>query len=107
MKTVRVGIPNQVVDDVGNVLDWAVVRGKGIDKQVMAKILQNQKRTFDEGVVMRQILIVPDQLALKRWEMDREPKQREKDTTHPGALEEGARFSEQPAVSSDGSGRRS
>ena len=102
MKPVRVGIPNQVVDDIGNVLDGAVVRGKGIDKEVMPKILQNQKRAFDEGVVVRQILIVPNELTLQRREVDRESQERENDAANPGALQERAYLAEARVISSGG-----
>lgn len=102
MKAVRIGIPNQVVGDVGNVLDWAVMRGKGIDKQVMAKILQNQKRAFDEGIVVRQILIVPDELSLERRKMNDESQEREDGAANPGALQERAYPAEARVISSGG-----
>jgi hypothetical protein len=101
MKAVRVGIPNQVVDDVGNVLDGTVVRGKGIDKQVVAKILQNQERTFDKGVIVRQVLIVPNELTLERGEVDSEPEQRQDHAANPGALQERAYLAEWRALSRD------
>jgi hypothetical protein len=102
MKPVRVGIPKQVVDDVRNVLDRPIVGRKGIDEQVMPKILQEQKRAFDEGVVVRQVLIVPNKLSLERREVDRETQEREDNAANPGALEESAYLAESRLVSNTG-----
>src|SRR2546423_12436379 len=102
MKPVGVVIPNQIVDDVRNVLDWPVVGRKGIDKEVMAKIFQNQKWALDEGIVVRQILIVPNELPLQRGEVHREAHEREDDTANPGAPEERTDLAESRLVSSAG-----
>jgi hypothetical protein len=80
-------------------LDWSVVGRKGIDEQEMAKIFQNQKGAFDEGTVVRQVLIVPNKLSLERREVDRESEEREDDAANPDALEERAYFAERRLIS--------
>ena len=77
MEPVRIGVPNQVIKNVGDVLDRPVMRRKRIEKEIMAETLQDQERAFDEWIVMRQILVVPDELPLERGEMDRESQERE------------------------------
>ena len=68
----------------------------------MAKIFQNQKRAFDEGIVVRQILIVPDELSLQRRKMNGESQEREDGAANPGALQERAYPAETRVISSGG-----
>jgi hypothetical protein len=84
MEAVGIGVPNQVIENVGDVLDRPVMRGEGIEKEIMPERLQDEDRAFDKGIVVRQVLVVPDELALERGEMDRESKKREERATHPG-----------------------
>src|SRR6266404_3781749 len=77
MEAVRIGVPNQVIENVGNVLDRSIMRRKRVEKEVVSKTLQDQDWTFDERIVAGQVLIVPDKLSLERWEVHREPEQDE------------------------------
>src|SRR4030081_3759899 len=106
MEPVRIGVPNQVIENVGDVLDWPVMGRKGIEKEIVPKTLQDKERALDERIVARQVQVVPDQLSLERREMHREPKQRENDAARPGALEQRGCFPEQRAISSAGCDRR-
>ena len=65
METEFVRVPKKVIGEVGDVLDRPVMRGKGIEKQVMAQRFQDQERALDEGIVEREILIIPDALSLQ------------------------------------------
>ena len=49
----------------------------------MPKGLQNQERTFDKGIIPRQILIVPNELSLQGWQMDGEPDEGKQDAARP------------------------
>ena len=59
------------------------MRGKRIQEEVMSECFQNEKRTFDERIVVRQILIVPDKLTLQGWRANGEPEEREYRATYP------------------------
>jgi hypothetical protein len=65
MKAVGVGIPKTVVEKIGERLDGAIVRRKGLRKEVMPEALQNQERALDEWILQRQILVVPNALAVQ------------------------------------------
>jgi hypothetical protein len=60
-----IGIPDQVIDGVGDVLDWSVMRGKRVEKEVMTKRLEDQERALDERIITNEELIIPDQLTLQ------------------------------------------
>jgi hypothetical protein len=70
MVSVTVGIPNEVIENVRDVLERPVVPGVGIGKEVMAECFQNKERTFDKRIVASQVKIVPKKLALERWKVD-------------------------------------
>src|SRR5258708_7390656 len=106
MEPVRISIPNQVIENVGDVLDRPIMRRKGIEKEIVPETLQDKERALDERIVARQVLIVPDELPLEGREMHRKPKQRENNAAHPGALEQRSCFPEQRLISSAGCGRR-
>jgi hypothetical protein len=65
MKSELVRIPKEVVDDEGDILDGAVMGRQRIQKQIMAERFGNKDWTFNERIVVRQILIVPDPLPLQ------------------------------------------
>jgi hypothetical protein len=65
MKAVGIGVPDAVIEKIGNVLNWAVVRRKGLQKQVMPEAFQNQERTLNERILRRQILVIPNALAIE------------------------------------------
>jgi hypothetical protein len=54
-----------------------------IQEQIVAKGLRNQEWTFDERIVMRQILIVPDPFPLQSGRMHQNRRRREKDEMKP------------------------
>src|ERR1700719_1551287 len=65
MKTKLVRVPKEVVENKRDILNRAVMRRKRIEKQMMAKRLQNQKRALNKRIVVREILVVPDSLSLQ------------------------------------------
>jgi hypothetical protein len=40
----------------------------------MPETLEDEDWAFNEGIVVRQVLVVPDELSLERGEVDRESK---------------------------------
>src|SRR6267142_6678720 len=93
MESVGVGIPDEVIENVGDVLDRTVMGREGIEKEIMSEALQNEERTFDERIVVRQVLVVPNELALEGREVDGESKQHEHRAARPSALTERRDFS--------------
>ena len=93
MEPVGVSVPDEVIENVGDVLDRPVMGREGIEEEVMPKALQNQERALDERIVVGQVLIVPDQLTLKGRKVDRESEQRQQGAARPGALTERRDFS--------------
>src|SRR3982074_1444053 len=65
MEAEFVRIPKKVISEVGDVLDRPVMRGKGIEKQVVAQRFQDQEWALDERIIEREILIIPDALSLQ------------------------------------------
>jgi hypothetical protein len=65
MVAVRIGVPNQVIEDIRDSLDGPVVAGEGIGEEVMAECFRNQERTLDKRIVSRQVEIVPEQWSLQ------------------------------------------
>jgi hypothetical protein len=57
---VTIGVPDQVIENVRDVLEGPIVSRIGIGKEVMAEGLENEQRTFDEGIIPGQINIIPD-----------------------------------------------
>lgn len=49
------------------------MRRERIKKEVVAKDLKNEDRTFDEWIILGQILIVPDKLTGERGEAREHP----------------------------------
>ena len=69
MVSVGLGVPNQVIENVGDVLQGPIVPGVGIGKEIMAERFQNQERALDQRIVPGQIEIVPDELPLERGDV--------------------------------------
>jgi hypothetical protein len=59
-----VGVPKEIIKDERDILNGSVVGRERIQKQVVAERFQNKERTFNERVVAREILVVPNSLAL-------------------------------------------
>jgi hypothetical protein len=59
-----VGVPKEIIKDERDILNRSVVGRERIQKQVVAERFQNKERTFNERVVAREILVVPNSLAL-------------------------------------------
>jgi hypothetical protein len=65
MVPVSLGVPNQVIENVRDILHGPIVAGIRIGEKVMAERLQNEQRTLDKRIVPGQIKIVPEKLP---WE---------------------------------------
>jgi hypothetical protein len=70
VKAIGVIIPKKIIRDEGKVLDGTVMGRKRIKKKVMSKSLENKEWTLDQGVIAREIAIIPDKLPGKRRRMD-------------------------------------
>ena len=93
MESVGVGIPHEVIENIGDVLDRPVMGREGIEKEIMPEALQNEERAFDERIVVRQVLVVPNELALEGREVDGESEQRKHGAARPSALTQRRDFS--------------
>ena len=51
VKAVGIAVPEKIIDDEGEILHRSIMRGEGIEKEVMTKRFEDEKRTFDERVV--------------------------------------------------------
>src|SRR4029078_12653351 len=76
-------VPDEIIGDEGEILYRPIVRGVEIEKEVVTKRFEDEKRTFNERVVSNQKRIVPNQLALQRRQMHDEADQGENDETGP------------------------
>ena len=54
MKAVDVGVPEEIIDDEGEILDRSIVCGVEVEKQVVTKRFEDEERTLDERVVSNQ-----------------------------------------------------
>jgi hypothetical protein len=66
METEFIGVPKKVIDKKRHVLDGAIMAGERVEEQIMSEALQDKEWAFDEGIVVREILVVPNALALER-----------------------------------------
>ena len=87
MESVGLGVPEVVVEDEREVLDWPIMRRKGIEKQIVAECFEDQERTFYERIEVREIFIVPDELTLERGYSNDEPSHAENDALNPAPLQ--------------------
>ncbi len=65
VKAKSIVIPQPVIKHVGDILDWPVMDRERIKEEVMSETLENKKGTLDEGIVTREIIVVPDKLPRK------------------------------------------
>ena len=57
-----------------------------IQKEIMPKRFQDQDRTFDEWIIVRQVLIIPNELSLQRRHVHDEAGQDKDGAANPRAL---------------------
>ena len=62
------------------------MRAERIEKEVMSKSFEGENRALDERIVARQVIVVPDELPLQRWQMHSEPERGDDETAQPGTL---------------------
>ena len=61
--------------------------GEGIEEEIVSKSLEDEKRAANKWVVVREVVIVPNQLAGKRRSMDEEGNQQQQKRATPVALQ--------------------
>src|SRR5206468_11213496 len=83
MITGRIRTPKKVIDHVGEVLDWPVMAGEGIEKEVVPEGFEDEQGTLNEWIVANEINIVPYGSALHRWQSDEETDRTEKKIARP------------------------
>ena len=99
VKPVEVPVPDYVIKNVGDVLNRPVMRGIRFREKMMTKNLKDKEGAFDECVCPRQVIVVPDRLALQCWEAHEKAGQTKEDTTNPLLFQVG------PDASEEGRGR--
>jgi hypothetical protein len=80
MVPVTFGVPDQVIENVRDVLERPIVTGVGVRKEVMAECFQNEQRTFDKWIVPGQIKVIPEKLSLEGRNVNAGAKQNEHKT---------------------------
>ena len=83
VKIGRVGIPKIVIDHERKVLDRPIMGRVGIEEEIMPERLKDEDRTFNERIIPRKVVVVPDELSLERGEVDNKPDRREKEIARP------------------------
>ncbi|HEX3817522.1 MAG TPA: hypothetical protein VHW03_04465 [Chthoniobacterales bacterium] len=63
MKAKGVVVPTGVIENKGEILDWAVMRRKGVKKEMVAENLEKEERALNQGIIMGEIVIIPDKLS--------------------------------------------
>ena len=89
--TERVRVPDEIVEEVGDVLDRPVMRGGTVESEIMAERFRKKERTLDERIVPDQRGVIPNQLSGKSGDVHRNAKDGEEKTPNPawpGAFEE-------------------
>ena len=69
MKTVDVGVPEEIIDDEGEILDRSIVCGVEVEKEIVTKRFEDKKRTLNERIVSNEKRIVPNHFALQGRQM--------------------------------------
>ena len=93
MKAIGVGVPEEVIEHVGHVLDWPVMHRERIQEQMMPKRFEDEDGAADERIVPGEKGVIPDQLARERREVNRQTKQSQGSVTDPRTLQDGQRLS--------------
>jgi hypothetical protein len=60
-----VGVPKEIIKDERDILNRSIMGGERIQKQVMAERFENKEWTLNERIVAREIMVVPNPLALQ------------------------------------------
>jgi hypothetical protein len=63
MKTESVFVPDKIIQHVGKILDWSIMRGKGVQKEIVPECLWDQYRTLDERVVPYEEIVIPNSIS--------------------------------------------
>ena len=88
VKSISVIVPKEVIEGKRKVLDRTIVRGIGIEKEIMPKRLQDQQWAFNKWIVVGEIDIIPDQLAGEGWGVNDKGDKRQEAGATPVATEE-------------------
>lgn len=88
VKAKFIRVPEIVVEHERDVLHWSIMRRVRVQKQVMPKSLRNQIGAFDEWIILREILIIPDALSLQGRRVHKNANQREQEATKPAGIED-------------------
>jgi hypothetical protein len=83
MITGGIGIPDQIIDDVGDSLDRPVMAPERVRKEKMPKCFRDEHRTLDEWIVAREVEIVPEQLPVESRSSGTDPEQDKQETAQP------------------------
>ena len=86
MIPIWVGVPDQVIKKIGDVLHRAIVRRGSIECEKMPERFRDEQRTFDQRVVADEPGIIPYELALKRRETGGRPEDEKEETPDPMQL---------------------
>ena len=70
MKAELIRIPEKVIENIRNILDRPIMRGQGVEEQKVTERFRNQNRALNKRIVVRQILIIPNPLALQSGRMN-------------------------------------
>src|SRR5438270_3199460 len=88
VKAISVGVPEEVIEHVGHVLDWPVMHRERIQEQMMPKRFEDEDGTADERIVPGEKGVVPDQLARERREVNSQKKQSQGSVAKPRSVQD-------------------
>ena len=73
-KVIAIGlsVPNQIVEDVREILHRTVMTSKRIEVEIVPEYLERKNRASKKWVITHQVAIVPDQIALETGQVDEE-----------------------------------
>jgi hypothetical protein len=83
MIAIGIGVPETVIEKIGDGLDRAVVRRKRFLEEVVTETLQNQERTLDEWILPRQVMVVPNALTGQAASSHEKANDKQRRTTEP------------------------
>ncbi len=83
MKPEGVIVPKEVIQDERKILDRAIVRGVGIEKEIVPEGLEDEERAFDEGIVVREVKVIPDEFPGKSGSVNGDREQGEEACAQP------------------------
>ena len=86
MISVRVRVPDQIIQKIGDVLHRTVVRRGSVEREKMPERFRNEQGTLDERIVANEPGVIPNELPLQRGETGSHADDEKEETSYPSLL---------------------